>query len=347
MAALRIAAGVVAGVSFLTLVGPVVGEIIATLPPLFTRKDLNAARGLGVPYEDVAFLNAEGLVLRGWFFPAPTVAAPAVVYAPATGHDQRSGLSLVAALHAAGYHVLLFSYRGHGLSDGNRLGFTYGAAESRDLDAAVAFLREAKGIEKIGVIGHSAGAVASILSAARNPHIGAVVVLAPFNSVREVWYTSRPPIVPAFFYDFSLWVAKYRKAFTEEEVYPLHLVERIAPRPLLIIHGTRDKRITTSQAEQLFAAARAPKALWLVEGATHKGIRSPVLDVLIGDVIAFLDTALRREEGALVLRPTSDPFLVRGDVAVEQQSTQDDLSSLGAWRRQRTSIRLHAFSQSY
>jgi hypothetical protein len=35
-----------------------------------------------------------------------------------------------------------------------------------------------------------------------------------------------------------------------------------------------------------------PKSLWLVQGATHDGIRSPVLDELAPDVIAFLDSAL-------------------------------------------------------
>lgn len=108
----------------------------------------------------------------------------AVVYAPATAHDQRSGLSLVPIFHQAGYHVLLFSYWGHGLSDGLPGRFTYGAAESKDVDAAVAFLHKAKHTGHIAVIGHSAGA--AILSAARNPDIGAVIAVAPFNCPEEV-----------------------------------------------------------------------------------------------------------------------------------------------------------------
>jgi fermentation-respiration switch protein FrsA (DUF1100 family) len=68
-------------------------------------------------------------------------------------------------------------------------------------------------------------------------------------------------------------------------------VEQIAPRPLLVIHGTEDRRITEAQVQELFAAAEHPKSLWLVEGASHSGIRNPVLDELAGDVILFLNSA--------------------------------------------------------
>ena len=294
---LKVVAGLLVGTSLLTLVGPVVGELVATLPPAFPRGGFNSPAELGVLYEDVAFSTADGLTLRGWFIPAEQPSAPAILYAPATAHDQRSGLSLVPAFHAAGYHVLLFSYRGHALSEGDSWGFTYGHAESKDVDAAVRFLYETKGIRRIGAIGHSVGAVSSILSAARTPRIGAVVAVAPFNCVDEVWRTNRPTLVPSFVLNFTLWLAEKRKGFNSGDVCPLKVVDRIAPRPLLVIHGTDDQRITEAQARRLFAAAREPKALWLVGGASHNSVRDPVLDELATDVIAFFDEALRSQEG--------------------------------------------------
>lgn len=304
-----------AAASVLTLVAPIVGETIASSPPSFDSAAAASIATLGLPYEDVAFQNAEGLTLRGWFIPAaassssatgaglaPTMAdaaaradVPAMIYAPATARDQRSGLSLVAPFHRAGYHVLLFSYRGQALSEGPKGAFTYGAAESRDLDAAVRFLAEVKGIRRIGVIGHSAGAVSAILSAARNPLIGAVVAVAPYNCVAEAWRTSRPSFVPAFILDWTLWVAEQQRGFRREDVCPIDVVDRIAPRPLLLIHGTDDRRITTTQVRRLFAAAQAPKAFWSVREATHSGIRTPVLDSLADDVVAFLDDAWQGE----------------------------------------------------
>lgn len=290
---LKIAAGVLVGASFLTLVGPIVGETIATLPPLFPNRTINPLTELGLAYEDVMFPTTDGLSLRGWFIPAEQADAPAVLYAPATGHDQRSGLSLVADFHQAGYHVLLFSYRGHAQSDGVKGKFTYGDAESRDVDAAVAYLDAVRGLGRIGVVGHSAGAVSAILSAARNPLIGAVVAVAPFNCVTEIWHTSRPALVPSFVLDWALWASEKLRGFDRDDVCPLNVVDRIAPRPLLVIHGTADRRITEDQVSRLFEAAQKPKTLWLVEGATHDGIRDPVLDELVPDVISFLDHAFR------------------------------------------------------
>jgi dipeptidyl aminopeptidase/acylaminoacyl peptidase len=288
---LKIAAGVVAGATLLTFVGPVIGETVATFPPPFPRETPLLLTESGLAYESVTFPTSDELTLRGWFIPAEAPDAPAIVYAPATSHDQRSGLSLVPAFHRAGYHVLLFSYRGHAQSDGPRGGFTYGEAESRDVDAAVRFLYQTKGIHRIAVIGHSVGAASAILSAARNPQVGAVVAVAPFNCVAEVWQTNRPSLVPRFLLDWTLWIVERTKGFRRDKICPVQVVDQIAPRPLLVIHGTKDRRITVKQVRSLFAAAEEPKTLWLVEGATHSGIRSPMLDLLTPDVISFLDSA--------------------------------------------------------
>jgi dienelactone hydrolase len=266
--------------------------MVATFPPFFGKESKNPQAELGLAYEEVAFQTADGLTLRGWFIPAEQAGAPAVLYAPGTGHDQRSGLSLAVPFHRAGYHVLLFSYRGHGQSDGNPTGFTYGEAESRDVDAAVRFLVETKGIHQVAAIGYSAGAASVILSAARNPHVAAVVAVAPYNCVAEVWRTSRPAVVPAFVQDWALWLAEKRKGFDRDQVCPEKVVSQIGPRPLLVIHGTGDQRILETQVRRLFAAASQPKDLWLVAGATHGSIRTPVLDELAPRVIAFLDGAL-------------------------------------------------------
>jgi dipeptidyl aminopeptidase/acylaminoacyl peptidase len=295
---LRIAASVLVGASAMTIAGPVIGELVATMAPPFPQTSVKPPAHEGIPYEQVEFPSGDGLTLRGWFFRSEQPGAPAVVYAPATARDQRSGLSLVPALHAAGYHVLLFSYRGHGLSDGNRWGFTYGDAESRDLDAAVRYLRHA-GLRRIGVIGYSAGAASGIISAARNPAIRAVVAVAPFTCIDDIWRTNRPAIMPQPLLDLTLWLAELRKGFRRGDVCPVEAIGRIAPRPLLAIHGTDDQRITQEQARRLFDAAGEPKSLWLVEDATHLSVRDPALDQLLPDVIAFLDAALRPAEGAV------------------------------------------------
>ncbi len=127
-----------------------------------------------------------------------------------------------------------------------------------------------------------------------------MVLVASSNSVDEVWQTSRPPLVPSFILDWALWMAEETRGFEREQVFPLQVVEQGAPRPLLVIHGTEDRRIAEAQVLELFAAAE-PKALWLVDGASHGAIRDPVLDVLAEDVISFLDSAWNEPEMQVAL----------------------------------------------
>ncbi len=266
---------------------------MATLPPIFNVQ--NAARSaqeLGLAYEEVSFATGDGVTLRGWFFPVEGVDAPAILYAPATSKDQRSGLSLVRPLHDAGFNVLLFSYRGHGLSDGHYHGFSYGARESLDVDAAVRYLREEKGMRRIGALGHSAGAVSIILSAARNPGIDAVVAASPFRSMEEIWNTNRPAIFPTPMFELMMRISELLKGFSRDQVRPLDVIADIAPRPLLIIHSSDDKRITVEQAQALFGAAEEPKQMWLIEDASHAQVRTIVMDERIDEIIAFLCDAL-------------------------------------------------------
>lgn len=270
--------------------GPMIGEMVATTSPLslsFPRKYDN------LEYEDVSFATSDGLTLRGWFFPTDNPHAPAVLYAPATAKDQRQGLSLVAPLHAAGYQVLLFSYRGSGRSDGNRFAFSYGARESLDIDAAVTYLSDTRGIRQIGAIGHSAGAVSIILSAARNPRIDAVVAAAPYTSLEDIWQDNQPTLYPSELYTQAQGMFQLRKGFSKTQVRPIDVIGHISPRPILLVNGQEDKRIPEDQAVRLFDAANEPKELIWIPDASHSEVRSPGLDNLAPQIIAFFDANLR------------------------------------------------------
>lgn len=291
---IKVLSALLVGFSFLIVSSPSLGELFATMAPIYSKSAETALKGLNLTYEEVSFPTTDGLMLRGWYFPAENPEAPAIIYAPATARDQRSGVSLVAPLHRANYHVLLFSYRGHGESDGNPFGFTYGAEESKDLDAAVAFLTTVKGVERVGVIGHSAGAVSAILSAARNPLIGAVVAASPYPSMEEIWNSNRPAFFPKALYDLTFRLVEWRKQFSRQEVRPQDVISQIAPRPILIVHSKGDQRISYRQAMSLFSAAREPKTLWLVKNASHGEVRSVVLDEQIENIIAFFDEAFSR-----------------------------------------------------
>mgnify|MGYP005850063911 CR=1 FL=1 len=291
--AVRIAMSALAGGSLLPIAAVLASEMWATRAPTFPQESDNLLTELNLPFEHVAFPATDGLMLRGWFIPTEQPDAPAIVYAHGSGRDQRSGLPLVSTLHQAGYNVLLFSYRGSGLSDGNGKGMTYGYGESPDVDSAVDFLHRVKGIRRIGAIGYSVGAVSVILSAARNWHIEAVLAIAPYACVSEVWTSNRPRLLPSFVLDLMLRLVEWRKAFSRADVCPVEVIGRIAPRPLLLAHSTTDERIPLAQAEQLLSAAGQPAILWRMEGESHDSICKRVLEGHASDVVAFFDEALQ------------------------------------------------------
>lgn len=281
------------------LVGlPLAAEAIMTKGTVFP-KDADPASELGVPFEAVVFPAADGLTLRGWFVPAEAPDAPAIVYAHGSGNDQRSGLPLTPWLHRAGYHVLLFSYRDHGLSDRRGTGLTYGYGESQDIDSAVRFLSEDKGIRRVGVIGYSIGGASVILSAARNSLIDAVVAIAPFACTPQLWAGNRPPVIPPFVLQVTLRLVSLWKGFAESGTCPVEIVNRISPRPLLLVHGTRDRHIPYTQSQQLYVAAGPPKTLWLLDGASHETVRTHAFSSRRRALLDFLDAALHDGERAL------------------------------------------------
>ncbi|RME46696.1 MAG: alpha/beta fold hydrolase [Chloroflexi bacterium] len=274
------------------LVGlPLAAEAFMTRGTPWT-KGTDPASELGLAFEDVAFPTADGFTLRGWFIPAEDPDAPAIVYAHGSGSDQRSGLVLAPWLHHAGYNVLLFSYRDHGQSDHRGVGLTYGYGESQDIDSAVRFLSEVKGIRRIGVIGYSIGGASAILSAARNPLIDAVVAVAPFSCTPQLWAGNRPQGVPSVVLDVTLRLASLWKGFPTSDTCPLDVVSKIGPRPLLLIHGTADQYIPPSQSEQLYNAASMPKTLWLLEGATHETVRTRAFTARGQAILDFLRSTL-------------------------------------------------------
>ncbi len=100
-----------------------------------------------------------------------------------------------------------------------------------DLLAGVDTLFE-RGIERVGVLGHSFGGAVVIEAAAEQPRIASVITLATQTAGAE-------------------------------------RVASVAPRPLLLVHGLDDTRLTPDCSRLLHGLAGIPKRLELLEGATH------------------------------------------------------------------------------
>jgi uncharacterized protein len=223
-----------------------------------------------VEHEPVSFRADDGVTLRGWWFARPE--SDRVVVA-ATGHKgvKTDLLGIGSGLWRAGNNVLLFDFRGLGESDPAPL--SVGHHEQGDLRAAVAFARGRVAGARLGLIGYSMGAAVAILVAAADPGVRAVVADSSYATLAGVVaaaYGRRrlpAPALVALSDRYNGWRYGYRFG----ALRPVEAVGRIAPRPLLLIHGTRDAVTPVAHAHELYAAAGEPKELWIAEGAHHCG----------------------------------------------------------------------------
>ena len=223
-----------------------------------------------VNYEEVSFVTEDGLTLRGWWFPHPESDR---VVVGATGHKGTKPdlLGIGSGLWRAGYNVLVFDYRGCGESDPAPL--SVGFYEQRDLRAAVAWARGRVPDARLGLVGFSMGAALSILAAATDPAIRVVVADSAYATLQGVVANAygryRVPSWP--FLALSDRYNGWRYGYRYGALRPVEVVGQVAPRPLLIIHGTRDAVTPVAHAHHLYDAAGEPKELWIAEGAHHCG----------------------------------------------------------------------------
>src|SRR5713226_7576708 len=134
-------------------------------------------------YEEVELVTADGINFGAWHFRQP--GSPQTVIVSGGHKGQRQGsLGISAALWRKGFNVILYSYRGMPGSD--RAPITFGLKEVLELQAVIAFARKRIPNARIGLLGYSMGAVVSLLGAAGEPGVQALVLDSPFSELRRL-----------------------------------------------------------------------------------------------------------------------------------------------------------------
>jgi fermentation-respiration switch protein FrsA (DUF1100 family) len=231
---------------------------------------------VGSTHEDVSFQTADGLTLRGWWFPAtdPRDRAVVLVHGKDANRVDSSFNSgrIASTLLARGYSVLLFDMRGHGESEGLRWGL--GEKESLDVAAAVDLAAEKAGVprSRVALLGESMGAGSALMALAHIPDVGPVVVDSSYADGNTVVGEIAPAVsgLPAFFTPGMVLMAKTFFAIDLAAVRPVDQVRALPDKAFLFIHCEDDSTVYVHHAHDLRAAsADAESELWIAPDCGH------------------------------------------------------------------------------
>jgi pimeloyl-ACP methyl ester carboxylesterase len=179
--------------------------------------------------------------------------------------------AIAAALLPVG-DVLTFDFRGHHGSGGL---CTVGDAEVHDVEAAVAHLR-GRGYTRIATVGFSLGAAVVIRHAGM---FGGVAAVAAVSGPSR-WYYRGTRRMRLLHFGIEQRIGRWflrtaRKVRVVDRQWdpvppdPTEMAARVAPAPLLVVHGDADPYLPLDHPRRLHEAARDPKELWIVPGMGH------------------------------------------------------------------------------
>jgi fermentation-respiration switch protein FrsA (DUF1100 family) len=241
--------------------------------------------------EDVTLTTDDGVQLQGCYLHAEGPRKGVILFGLEFGSNRWGCVPYTEFLRAAGYDIFSFEMRGQGNSAAQP-GYEplqwITDYEVTDFRAAVAYLkgRPDKCERGVGFFGLSKGGGAGLMVAANDPFIRCCVT----DGVFATRTTMMPYIQKWLFiyiryrwagYLLPIWYLRYIARRTIRAVAAVRgchyaslekAMPKLAPRPLLMIHGSADNYIKPEMARALFemaGGAGPAREFWLVEGAKH------------------------------------------------------------------------------
>ena len=226
-----------------------------------------------VPWTGFTLETEDGVRIMGTRLGPEDPARPAVVMAHGLmGWHRKPRFAVFAELLSHWFVTYPFDLRGHGQSGGIS---DYGRNEILDIAAVVRRARD-DGHETVVTLGTSLGAIAAIRHAGLLDGVDGVVAissLAWWDWDGEATPWARQRIRTATGTRAGRGALRlYGVRITEEWVAPEapeDVVGRIAPAPVLLVHGRDDTLFTWAHARRLYEAAGDPKRLMLGDGFGH------------------------------------------------------------------------------
>ena len=230
----------------------------------------NPKKEFAFDYEDVEINSTDGITLSAWYIPSNKPSTKAVLSVHGRTSDRSEGMRYLPTIHNLGINVLMIDLRNNGKSTKSFSSMSF--HERKDVHSSIKYLKEVKNISSIGILGFSMGGSTSIISMAENEDIKVGVFDSPFadfyrvtkQGAKILYGLPEYPLMPIVKIFYEL-----RGNLDTNQMSPEKYIGKISPRPVLLLHGTKDEIVYYDHAESLFKAAKEPKELITVEGGEH------------------------------------------------------------------------------
>jgi fermentation-respiration switch protein FrsA (DUF1100 family) len=224
-------------------------KLIAPFLYFPTRAHESSPEQYGLTYADITLTPEDAVSLHGWWFSTPQAMA-SLLFCHGNAGNISHRLDNIAHLVAVGFNILIFDYRGYGLSQGQ----PSEAGLYQDAMAAWDHFLELASPPRL-IFGRSLGGAVAIELArhVQKDGLDGLIIESTFTSLGDMAGQVLP--LPGI-----KWLV---------DGYPsLHRLKTVQT-PLLAIHGERDELIPFRQGQQLFEAANPPKFFYPIPKAGH------------------------------------------------------------------------------
>jgi len=240
--------------------------------------DLNA--------EPVTFASDSGANVHGWWCPIQN-ASGAVLLLPGIRANRLSMVDRARFLHRAGYSVLLIDFQATGETKGDHI--TFGWKESRDVLAAVDFMRHVDPVHRVAILGSSLGGVAALL--ATPPLKVDALVLEEVYPTIEIATRNRMEnylgVFGRMLTPLLLNQLQWRLGVSASQLCPVDHIANVEC-PVFIISGEKDRNTRPPDTRMLVERARTSKQFWFVPNAGHVDLHRAARQEYETRVLAFL-----------------------------------------------------------
>jgi fermentation-respiration switch protein FrsA (DUF1100 family) len=235
----------------------------------YDYSSLNAAEK-----EHVDIKSNFGYNLKGLFIENPMESKNTIILVHGIGRDKEWSIMKYGPLFLKnGFNVFAYDSRNHGRSGGKYP--TYGFYESDDLEKCIAYVKNRKKNDVIGIHGESMGASVLMIWAGKydNDGVSFLIEDCGYSDLYDLYYERLsdyqiPKFIRPVILYYTSFFCKIFAGFNLSDASPIKNIDKIN-LPVLFIHGNEDNFVIPEMAKDMFNSKIGVKEIYFAPGAGH------------------------------------------------------------------------------